>query len=170
MDYRVNEKIRAREVRVIDENGKNLGVMHIKKALRLARERGLDLVEIAPTANPPVCRIVDWGKFKYERKKKERELKRKQKAQELKEIMIRSKIDKSGMEIKEKTIRRLLDEGHKVRITVRLIGSAVFKPQLAKTMLEELLNRLSDVAKVEEPPRTEGRHIFTTIAPIQKNK
>ncbi len=165
---KVNEKIRAKEVRVIDENGKNLGILPTYKAIRLARERGLDLIEVAPNADPPVCRIMDRGKYMYERKKKEKEMRRKQKAQEMKEVTIKSHIDRSGLDIKEKTIRRLLEEGNKVRVTVRLLGRAHFDPSHIKREIEELLERLGDVAKVEFPPKVEGRIMYTILSPIKK--
>ncbi len=135
------------------------------KALRLARERGLDLIEVAANANPPVCKIMDWGKYMYERKKKEKEIRKKRRAQELKEVTMRSTIDRSGLEIKERTIRRLLSEGNKVKVTIRLIGRAYLNPAHVQQEFSEFLNKLEDVAKIELPPKLEGRVIYAILSP-----
>ncbi len=162
--YRINEQIRAKEVRVIDENNVNLGVMNIKDALKLADSKNLDLVEVAPDANPPVCKIVDYGKFKYELIKKEKLAKKNQKKQELKEVIIKNKIDKSGINIKVQMIKRILEEGDKVKIVLQLLGKSKFTPDKFKPILQEILEQLKDI-RIEKDITVEDKNIYVIISP-----
>ncbi|MDW8132268.1 MAG: translation initiation factor IF-3 [Candidatus Calescibacterium sp.] len=160
--YRINEEIRATKVRVIDEQNRNLGIMDISDALDLASEKGLDLVEVAPNSNPPTCKIVDYGKFKYEIIKKEREAKKNQRKQELKEVKLKNRIDKSGLSIKVQTIKRILDEGDKVKITLQLIGKSRAQPEKYKSVLEEVLSQLGNI-KIEKEVTIDNFNIYTIV-------
>ncbi|MCS7165696.1 MAG: translation initiation factor IF-3 [Candidatus Calescibacterium sp.] len=160
--YRVNREIRAPRVRVIDEQNRNLGIMDISEALELAEEKGLDLVEVAPNSEPPTCKIVDYGKFKYEMMKKEKEARKNQKRQELKEVKLKNKIDKSGLEIKVQTIKRILDEGDKVKITLQLIGKSRAQPEKYKHVIEEIISQLGNV-KIEKEITVDNTNIYTII-------
>lgn len=164
INYRVNEQIKAKEVRVIDENNVNLGVMNIRDALKLADSKNLDLVEVAPDANPPVCKIVDYGKFKYELIKKEKLAKKNQKKQELKEVIIKNKIDKSGINIKVQMIKRILKEGDKVKIVLQLLGKSKFNPDKFKPILQEILEQLKDI-RIEKDITVEDKNIYVIISP-----
>lgn len=161
--YRVNYEIKVSQVRVIDEQNRNLGIMNIRDALKLAEEKGLDLVEVAPNSNPPTCKIVDYGKFKYELIKKEKEAKKNQKKQELKEVKIKNKIDKSGLIIKIQTIKRILEEGNKVKITLQLIGKSRATPEKYKYIIQEILEQLGNI-KVEKEMTIENFNIYTIIS------
>jgi len=160
--YRVNEEIRAYEVRVIDENGNNLGVMNLRKAIELAYNKGLDLVEIAPNANPPVCKIVDYGKFKYEMKKKK---KKRGKSVEVKEITFSMKIDKHDLEVKIKRAREFLEEGHKVKLRLIFRGREIIHQDVGKEVMEKFLEGIKDIAKIDQYPRLEGRNLFCIVSP-----
>ena len=162
----MNERIRVREVRVIDEDGGQLGVMPIQQALSLARERNLDLVEVAPNATPPVCRLMDYGRFKYEQTKKEREAKKHQRLTEIKEIRLRPKIDEHDLEVKSRKAQQFIEEGDKVKVTVLFRGRELAHPQLGRMLLEEMANRLKPIAQVERAPLVEGRtmHMILTRA------
>ncbi|MBN2304653.1 MAG: translation initiation factor IF-3 [Anaerolineae bacterium] len=164
-DYRVNDRIRAREVRVIDENGENLGVIPLPKALAVAAERELDLVEVAPNATPPVCRIMDFGKFLYERAKKEREARKQQKQVEVKEIRLRPKTDDHHRGFKVRDARRWLEEGMKVKVRIRFRGREITYPEIARTMLDEVAKDLDDIAVIEQAPNMEGRTMLMVLAP-----
>jgi translation initiation factor IF-3 len=152
-------------VRVIGLNGEQLGVMPVFQALDLAREAGADLVEVAPTAVPPVCRILDYGKFKYEQAKKEREAKKHQHNVLLREIRIRPKIDEHDIDFKTRTAEKLIKEGDKVKITVMFRGREVTHPQLGKELLDRVYDRLKDIAGIEKPASMEGRHMTMILAP-----
>ncbi|NLE53135.1 MAG: translation initiation factor IF-3 [Chloroflexi bacterium] len=169
-DYRINDRIRAREVRLIDENNENHGVVPIQKALQLASERGLDLVEVAPTANPPVCRIMDFGKFQYERAKKEREARKQQKQVEVKEIRLRPKTDDHHRSFKVRDARRWLQEGMKVKVRIRFRGREITYPEIARDMLTEVADELKDIAVVEQAPNMEGRTMLMVLAPAPEKK
>ena len=163
-DFRVNEWIRIREVRVIDENGEQRGVMPTSEALELARSKNLDLVEVAPNAAPPVCRLLDFGRFKYEQEKKEREARKNQKTIELKEIRVRPKIDGHDFAAKAARAREFIEEGNKVKVTVLFRGRELAHPQLGRELLDRMARTLSDVAVVERAPMTEGRTIHLILA------
>jgi translation initiation factor IF-3 len=164
-DLRVNEKIRIREVRLIDEEGEQLGVLPTAEALRIANERGVDLVEVAPTASPPVCRLMDYGRYKYEQTKKEREAKKNQKIVLLKEMRIRPKIDDHDLETKTNMAQRFLQDGDKVKVTVVFRGRELAHPQLGRELLDSVINKLQGVANVERPPMMEGKAMYVILAP-----
>lgn len=153
----INEQIRDREVRVIGENGEQLGVMLSKDAMQLAEEAGLDLVKIAPTAKPPVCKIVDYGKFKYEQSKKEKEAKKKQKTIDIKEIRLTPNIDTNDLNTKINAARKFLSKGDKVKITLRFRGREMAHMGKSKPILDNFAVALSDISVVEKAPKIEGR-------------
>jgi translation initiation factor IF-3 len=164
-ELRVNERIRVREVRVISDSGEQLGVMPTLEALRIARERNLDLVEVAPTAVPPVCRLMDFGKYKYEQTQKEREARRNQKVALLKEVRLTPKTHEHDLLFKSKMIQRFLEEGDKVKVTVRFKGREMAHPQLGKQALDTIVGHLKDVATLERTPLMEGRTMTMILAP-----
>jgi len=156
-NFRVNETIRVPEVRLIGPAGENIGVVPIDQAQRIARTAELDLVEVAPGATPPVCRVMDFGKFLYERTKKEREARKAQTKIEIKEIRLRPKTNEHHRSFKTRDARRWLGEGMKVRVTVRFRGREITYPELALEDLKEVAEELSDIAVVEQPPSMEGK-------------
>ena len=156
-DLMINEQIRDKEVRVIGENGEQLGVMPVKEAMRLADEAGLDLVKIAPTAKPPVCKIVDYGKFRYEQARKEKEAKKKQKVIEIKEIRLSPNIDSNDLNTKVNAARKFIGKGDKVKITLRFRGREMAHMANSKHILDDFAEALSDIAVIEKAPKVEGR-------------
>ena len=162
---RINEHIRVREVRLIDENGENVGVMPIIDARVRANDVGLDLVEISPDANPPVCKILDFGKYKFQLQKKAAEARKHQKVVELKEIKMRPGIDDNDYEVKMRSIHRFFEEGDKVKITLRFRGREMSHTQLGLVVLQRVAEMTAEVAKVEAHPRTEGRQMLMVLAP-----
>ncbi|MGQ9850664.1 MAG: translation initiation factor IF-3 [Aggregatilineaceae bacterium] len=169
-EYRVNERIRAREVRLITDDGENLGVVSLREALEIAAQRDLDLVEVAPNAVPPVCKIMDFGKFQYERAKKEREARKQQKQIEVKEIRLRPKTDDHHRQFKVRDARRWLEEGMKVKVRVRFRGREITYPEIARDMLREVADELKDIAIVEQEPDMEGRTMLMVLAPATDKK
>jgi translation initiation factor IF-3 len=167
---RVNNRIRAREVLLIDEEGTRVGVVSLRDALALAEERGLDLVEVAPTATPPVCRILDYGKYRYEQTKREREARKHQKQAELKEVRLKPKTDEHDLEIKARQARKFLLAGDKVKFTVRFRGREMAHPDIGREMLEQIAEELRDVATIEQRPLMEGRALSLLLAPNAKAK
>lgn len=167
-NFRVNEMIRVPEVRVIGPKGENLGVISTSEALRVAREAELDLVEVAATSNPPVCRVMDFGKFLYERTKKEREAKKAQTKIEIKEIQLRPKTNEHHRSFKTRDARRWLLAGMKVKVSVRFRGREIDYPQLAMEDLREVAQELSDVSAIEAPPKLEGRVMSMVLGPTSK--
>src|SRR5690242_16048752 len=162
--YRINHRIRVPEIRVIlDEE--QLGIMPTHEALRLAEEKGLDLVEISPRAFPPVCRIMDFGKFKYEESKKKQQTRRKASTVETKEIKFRPKTEEHDMDFKVKHVRRFLEEGNKVRLAVVFRGREITHPQTGMAVLNRVVERCNDIATVEATPNMEGRRMIMVIAP-----
>lgn len=162
---RINEAIRAREVRLIDENGQNVGVVSRFDALDRATAAGLDLVEVSPDANPPVCKILDYGKFKYQEQKKAAEARKNQKVVEVKEIKMRPSIDDHDYDVKMRSIRRFFDEGDKVKITLRFRGREMAHQELGMDLLQRVKADLGELAKVEAEPRLEGRQMVMVLAP-----
>lgn len=162
---RVNHRIRVPEVRVIDANGEMLGVMTTHEALRRAQEQGLDLVEVNPKSEPPVCKILDFGKYKYEEKKKAGEAKRKQTVVEVKEIKLRPKTDDHDIAFKTKAARRFLEAGHKVKFTVRFRGREITHPEKAQEQLNLIIPQLEDIANVETRAMMEARAMSILVAP-----
>lgn len=164
----MNERIRVPRVLVVDEEGQKLGEFLTEDALALARERSLDLVEVAPMARPPVCRITDFGKMKYEKKKREAQARKNQAVVEVKEIKLRPKTDDHDMDVKERSIRRFLDEGDKVKITVRFRGREIAHRDIGEEQCKNMAERLQDVAVIEQPPRMDGRQMVMLLAPGKK--
>ena len=162
---RINEAIRAREVRLIDANGQNLGVVSRFDALARATEAGLDLVEISPDADPPVCKILDFGKFKYQEQKKAAEARKKQKIVEIKEIKMRPNIDDHDYDVKMRAIQRFFDEGDKVKVTLRFRGREMAHQELGYQLLQRVKADTDQLAKVEAEPRLEGRQMVMVLAP-----
>ncbi len=169
-EYRVNRQIRAREVRLIDENGQQIGIVPLSEALSMAEEKGLDLVEIAPQAKPPVCKIMDYGKFKYELKKKEREARKKQKEHqiEVKDIRMKVRIDEHDLKVKLGHMREFLEDGDKVRVRIRFRGRENIHPELGEKLYKKIVENLQDVGEVEVPPKKEGPFLIFTLAPKRK--
>jgi len=160
--------IRIREVRVIDDEGQQLGVMPTAKAYALAQEKGLDLVEVAPTAVPPVCRILDYGQYKYELQKREREQKKKQKSQTFKEVRLAVKIDVNDLKTKARRAAEFLDKGDRVKVTVRFRGREISHANLGRDLLVRTAEVLAEHGTVERPPLLEGRSMYIVMAPLEK--
>ena len=162
---RINHRIRVPEVRVIGSNGEMVGVHPTNEALALAQREGLDLVEVNPKAVPPVCKVLDFGKYKYEQAKQAREQRRKQTVIDIKEIKLRPKTDDHDFDVKERAVRRFLEEGDKVKFTVRFRGREVTHPEKAKEHLERLTHLLDDISHVEVNPVMEGKAMTLILAP-----
>lgn len=156
----INEQIRDREVRLIGEDGEQLGVMSSKDAMKLAREADLDLVKIAPNAKPPVCKIVDYGKYRYELARKEKEAKKKQKVTEVKEIRLSPNIDVNDLNTKANQARKFLSKGDKVKVALRFRGREMAHMGVGKQILEDFFKKLEDVAMIEKPAKMEGRSMI----------
>ena len=164
-DLRVNDNIRVREVRLVDEDNNQVGIVPTLEARQMASERGLDLVEIAPNASPPVCRFLDYGKYKFDLEKKNRENKKKQKQQELKEIRMQPKIDTHDLEFKAKHVGEFLDKGAKVKVTIRFRGRELAHTERGKVVLGKVLDLLYRDIIVDRPPAMEGRFMSMIISP-----
>ena len=161
----INEQIRDKEIRLIGESGEQLGIMSSREALKLAEEAGLDLVKIAPTAKPPVCKIVDYGKYRYELARKEKDAKRKQKVIEVKEIRMSPNIDTNDLNTKVGAARKFLEKGNRVKVTLRFRGRDMAHMSTSKHILDDFAQMLSDIAVVEKMPKVEGRSMimFLTV-------
>ena len=153
----INEQIRDREIRLIGENGEQLGIMSARDAMKLAREAELDLVKIAPAAKPPVCKIIDYGKFRYEQARKEKEAKKKQKTIEVKEVRLSPNIDVNDLNTKVSAARKFIQKGNRVKITLRFRGREMAHMQSSKHILDDFAKELEDIAVVEKAPKVEGR-------------
>lgn len=153
----INEQIRDKEIRLIGENGEQLGIMSARDAMKLAREAELDLVKIAPTAKPPVCKIIDYGKYRYELARKEKEAKKKQKVIEIKEVRLTPNIDVNDLNTKVGSARKFLQKGNKVKVTLRFRGREMAHMQASRHVLDDFAKELSDVAVVDKAPKIEGR-------------
>jgi translation initiation factor IF-3 len=162
---RVNEEIRVREVHLIDKDGGNRGTVPIAEALALAQEAGLDLVEISPNATPPVCKLLDFGKYKYQEQKKQAEARKKQKVVEVKELKFRPMIDDHDYDVKMRSMLRFFEEGDKVKVTLRFRGREMAHQELGTKLLERVKDDVSRFAKVEMEPRFEGRQVVMVLAP-----
>ena len=169
-NYRVNDTIRTTEVRLIGPNGENIGVVSINEARRVANEAELDLVEVAPNAKPPVCRVMDFGKFIYERAKKEREARKAQTKVEIKEIRLRPKTNEHHRNLKVRNARRWLVSGMKVKVRIRFRGREITYPEIALNDLKDIAEDLSDVGVVEQAPGLEGRTMLMVLAPAKGAK
>lgn len=161
----MNEQIRARDVRLVGEDGSQLGIVFIRDALRIAQEKGFDLVEVAPLAKPPVCRIMDYGKFKYENAKREKEARKKQKVISIKEIKMRPNIEDHDFEVRVKNAEKFLKEGDKIKATIMFRGREIVHADLGKQVLDLLLQRIGDLAIIERPAKVEGRNMIMILAP-----
>ncbi|MDP6127723.1 MAG: translation initiation factor IF-3 [Dehalococcoidales bacterium] len=162
---RVNMEIRTKEVRLVGDKGEQLGILPLYQAREVAKNRNLDLVEVAPTAVPPVCRLLDYGKFKYEQAKKEREARKSQKISLLREVRIRPKIGAHDFEAKARVAKKLLDGGDKVKITVLFRGREISHPEIARRLLAKMAETLQETATVEGNPSMEGRRMHVILAP-----
>ena len=170
-DLRINRQIRAREVLVIDENGVQRGVMNVPEACRLADEAGMDLVEVSPNANPPVCKILDFGKYRYEMEKKSREAKKNQTVVKIKEIRMQPKIEKHDLETKSKAIAEFLGEGNKVKVSVRFRGRELAHPELGKVVRDKILDALTELGvqyNLDKGALMEGKMMSMTVSPQKK--
>ncbi|MBD3878615.1 MAG: translation initiation factor IF-3 [Quinella sp. 1Q5] len=162
---RINDEIRIREVRVTDANGESLGIMPTREALRLAEEKHLDLVEVAPKARPPVCRIVDFGKYRYEQQKREKEVRKKQKIITIKEVKLRPNIEQHDFEVKLKSAQRFIEEGNKVKLTIMFRGRELSHPELGGEILDKLAKALEEVVTVERAAKLEGKNMTMILSP-----
>ena len=165
-DLMINEQIRDKEVRLVGADGEQLGIMSSREAYQKAVEAGLDLVKIAPKAQPPVCKIIDYGKYKYEQTRKEKEARKKQKTIEVKEVRMSPNIDQNDFNTKVNAARKFLSKGDKVKVSIRFRGREMAHTQASKPMLDEFAAKLADVANVEKPPKMEGR--FMTMFLTEK--
>ncbi len=162
---RTNDEIRVPQVQLIDQDGTNRGAIPTREALAIAQEAGLDLVEVAPNADPPVCKILDYGKFKYESQKKAAEARKKQRTIEVKEIKMRPMIDDHDYDVKMRSIRRFFEEGDKVKVTLRFRGREMAHQDLGLKLLDRVRSELSELSKVEQEPKLEGRQMVMVLAP-----
>lgn len=167
-DYRVNQRITVPEVLVVTDTGERVGVMQTADAIRLAQDRGLDLVEVAPGAQPPVCRVLDYGRYRYEQSKKERELRKGQHTQELGEVRLRPKIGQHDIDFKTRTVRKLIDGGDKVKVSVIFRGRESTHPELAINLLKKVLDKVEDIAGIDTAPQLEGRGMSMILAPLRR--
>ncbi|APG26811.1 translation initiation factor IF-3 [Syntrophotalea acetylenivorans] len=164
-ETRINRDIRARQVRVVDDEGELLGILTVPEALAAAEERGLDLVEVSPNADPPVCRIMDYGKYKYQASKRAAEAKKKSAKVEVKEVKMRPKTEEHDFQVKLRNARRFLDDGNRVKVTVMFRGREVTHPEFGRRLMEKLAEQVSDIAQVEMTPRMAGRFMTMVVAP-----
>ncbi|MDQ2724263.1 MAG: translation initiation factor IF-3 [Actinomycetota bacterium] len=169
-EHRINEKIRAREVLLIDPDGAQLGVKPLPEAQSIARQLDLDLVEVAPDARPPVCRIMDFNRFKYEAAQRAKESKRRTTSTSIKEMKYRPKIGTGDFDTKTRQVARFLGEGHKVKITIMFRGREMSHPDLGKKILDHVAETVGDVAKVESAPKLDGRNMIMVLAPDRRSQ
>jgi len=161
----VNDQIEAPQVRVVDADGEMVGVISVEEGVELAYDSGLDLVEVSPNADPPVCKVLDYGKYKYEAQKKANEARKKQKTIDVKEIKMRPGIDEHDYQVKMRSVRRFLDEGDKVKMTIRFRGREMAHQELGMKVLDRVRDELEELVKVEQFPKSEGRLMTMVIAP-----
>lgn len=164
-DVNVNWQIRAPEVRVIGHDGKQIGILSLKEAMKLAEEQGLDLVEVAPQATPPVCRIMNYGKYKYQQSKKIQEAKKHQTVIQVKEVKIRPRTEEHDLQFKLRHAKRFLSEGNKVKVSMLFRGREIAHPEMGKELLERIIAELKDLMVIEQAPRLEGRNMVMLLAP-----
>ena len=169
-EVRVNERIRVPQVRVIADDGTQVGVLPVKEALTLAQSKGLDLVEVSPTARPPVCRIMDYGKFKYEQNRRARKAKKKQHQMQLKEVKMRPKIEEHDYNFKVQHAREFLEGRDKVKLTVTFRGREIAHQEIGHRLIQKVIAALADVSTVESPPRSEGRTLTSVLMPKQQQQ
>lgn len=166
-EVRVNQRIRAREVRLVDEDGQQIGVVPTKEALQMSEERGVDLVEVAPNAKPPVCRLMDYGKYKYELKKQANA--KKQKTQTLKEVKFRPNIGDHDLDVKINRIREFLEDDNKAKIRIFFRGREIVHPEIGRMLANKIVERVSDVGGVDMAPRLEGKNLIMVLSPKKKS-
>ena len=164
-DLMINEEIRDREVRVVDQNGEQLGVMSSREALALAEERQLDLVKIAPQARPPVCKLMDYGKFRFEQSKKEREFRKNQKVITVKEVRLSATIEDHDVDVKFKNAVKFLKDGNKVKVTIRFRGRQITHSEIGRQVMNEFAERIKEYGTVDKAPQIEGRNMSMFISP-----
>jgi translation initiation factor IF-3 len=164
-DLRVNEGIRAREVRVVSGEGEQLGILPTSEALRIAAERELDLVEVAPEAVPPVCRIMDFGKFKYQQSRRAKDARKKQTIIQVKEVKMGPKTDEHDFQFKARHVRRFLEDGNKAKVTIRFRGREMAHTELGRKLLDRMSHDLTDIATIESFPKLEGRNLVMILTP-----
>ena len=169
-DFRINDEIRVRDIRVVDIDGNQLGIMPTREALKLAEEKQMDLVEIAPQAKPPVCRIMDFGKYKYEQSKREKEARKKQKIIDVKEVKMRPNIEDHDFLVKAKNAARFLKDGDKVKATMIFRGREIVHTQLGRVLLVRLAEDLKEICNVERQPKLEGKNMIMILTPKQDTK
>lgn len=163
-DYSINEQIRDKEVRLIGEDGEQIGIVSVKEAMQMAREADLDLVKISPNAKPPVCKIIDYGKFRYEQMRKDKEAKKKQKVMETKEVRLSPNIDVNDLNTKANQARKFLSKGDKVKVSLRFRGREMAHVNVGKEILDSFYEKLSDIAVVDKPAKLEGRSMVMFLA------
>lgn len=164
-ELQINEQIRDREIRLVDSDGSQLGVMPLQKARELAEQRNLDLVKIAPQATPPVCKIIDYGKFRFEQSKREKEQRKNQRTVEIKEVRLSLNIDTHDFETKRNHVVRFIGEGNKVKASIRFRGREMGHPELGQEIMRRFAESMADVANVEKPAKLEGRTMLMFLAP-----
>lgn len=169
-DVRINERIRVPQVRLIDEKGEQVGIVETRQALQMARDRGLDLMEVSPNAQPPVCKICDYGKFKYEKKKKEHQARKNQVVVKVKEVQLRPNTDQHDLDYKIKNSHEFLEEGDKVKFTILFRGREIAHTEPGFKMCNEVIERLKEVGVVEAPPKLEGKKLIMILAPNPQAK
>ncbi|MGA8942590.1 MAG: translation initiation factor IF-3 [Thermoactinomyces sp.] len=165
--HQVNESIRAREVRLIGVDGSQLGIKPVREALRLAQEANLDLVNVAPQAKPPVCRIMDYGKYRYEQSKREKEARKNQKTIQIKEVRLSPTIEENDVQTKLSNVKKFLKKGNKVKLTIRFRGREITHQELGRRILDRMSREVEEYAEIERAPKLEGRQMIMILAPKQ---
>ena len=168
-DLMINEEIRDREVRVVDQNGEQLGVMPIRQALEMAEEQQLDLVKIAPQAKPPVCKIMDYGKYRFEQSKREREIRKNQKVIEVKEVRLSATIEDHDVDVRVKNAVKFLKDGNKVKVTIRFRGRQITHSEIGREVMQDFAERIKDYGTVDKGPMIEGRNMSMFVSPKDAN-
>lgn len=164
-DWRINEEIRVREIRLVSDDGEQMGIVAVRDAIKIAQEKGLDLVEVAPSAQPPVCRLMDYGKYKFEQNKREKEARKKQRIISIKEVKMRPNIEEHDFQVKAKNARKFLSGGDKVKLTIMFRGREITHPELGEKLSLKLVGELADISVMEKPPKVEGRNMVTVLIP-----
>ncbi|RXT04760.1 translation initiation factor IF-3 [Ammoniphilus sp. CFH 90114] len=164
-EHLINEAIRAREVRVVGANGEQVGIIPLREALQMAQEANLDLVAVAPTAKPPVCRVMDYGKFRYEQSKKDKEARKNQKVISIKEVRLSPTIEEHDFQTKLRHVQKFLEQGDKVKLSIRFRGRAITHSEIGKNVLEKLAEQVKELCIVERSPKMEGRSMLMILAP-----
>ncbi|MBA4541554.1 translation initiation factor IF-3 [Thermoactinomyces daqus] len=165
--HQVNESIRAREVRLIGVDGSQLGIKPLREALRLAQEANLDLVNVAPQAKPPVCRIMDYGKYRYEQSKREKEARKNQKIIQIKEVRLSPSIEENDVQTKLNNVKKFLQKGNKVKLTIRFRGREITHQELGRRILDRMADEVKEISDIERPPKLEGRQMIMILTPKQ---